>query len=88
MYIYIYICIYIYIYIYILYIYLYKWSLLEHSLVHWYQQCVTVDHVPKCMSCHKAIVVITRRAHCFHDCIYIYIIYTYYILRKTYLKAL
>ena len=25
----------------------------------------------KCMSCHKAIVVITRRAHCFHDCIYI-----------------
>ena len=29
----------------------------EHSLVHWYQQCVTVNHVPKCMSCHKAIVV-------------------------------
>ena len=24
-----------------------------------------------CMSCHKAIVVITGRAHCFHDCIYI-----------------
>ena len=22
----------------------------------------------KCMSCHKAIVVITGRAHCFHDC--------------------
>ena len=45
--------------------------LVEHSLVHWYQQCVTVHHVPKCMSCHKAIVVITGRAHCFHDYIYI-----------------
>ena len=46
--------------------------LVEHSLVHWYQQCVTVYHVPKCMICHKVIVVITGRAHCFHDCIYIY----------------
>ena len=27
--------------------------------------------VPKSVSCHKAIVVITGRAHCFHDCIYI-----------------
>ena len=27
--------------------------------------------VPKCMSCHKAIVVITGRTHCFHDFIYI-----------------
>ena len=35
-----------------------------------------MHHVPKCMSCHKVIVVITRRAHCFNDCIYIYI-YTY-----------
>ena len=26
-----------------------------------------VHHVPQCMSCHKAIVVITGRAHCFHD---------------------
>ena len=25
------------------------------------------------MSCHKAIAVITKRAHCFHDYIYIYI---------------
>ena len=24
-----------------------------------------------CISCHKANVVITWRAHCFHDCIYI-----------------
>ena len=31
---------------------------------------VTVHHVPKCMGCHKAIVVITGRAHCFHGCIY------------------
>ena len=38
--------------------------LVEHSLVHWYEQCVTVHHVPKCMSCHKVIVVITGRAHC------------------------
>ena len=45
--------------------------LVEHSLVHWYQQCVTVHRVPKCMSCHKAIMVITGRAHCFHDYIYI-----------------
>ena len=37
-----------------------------------------LHHVPKCMSCHKAIVVITGRAHCFHDFIYIYIyIYIY-----------
>ena len=27
----------------------------------------TVHDVPKCMSCHKAIVMITGRAHCFHD---------------------
>ena len=45
--------------------------LVEHSLVHWFQQCVTVHHVPKCMSCHKTIVVKTWRAHCFHDFIYI-----------------
>ena len=51
---------------------------IEHSLVHWYQQCVTIHLVPKRMSCHKAIVVISGRAQCFHDCIYIYIyIYIY-----------
>ena len=33
-------------------------------------------HLPKCMSCHKAIAVISRRAHCI--CIYIYI-YIYII---------
>ena len=31
-----------------------------------YQQCVTVHHVPQCMSFHKAIVVISGRAHCFN----------------------
>ena len=43
-------------------------------------------HVLKCMSCHKIIVVITGRAHYFHDNIYIYIyIYIYihiYLNRK------
>ena len=47
-------------------------------LKYWYQQCVTVHHVPKCMSCHKVIVVITGRAHCFHDCIYIMLTYITY----------
>ena len=27
--------------------------------------------LPKCMRCHKTIVVVTGRAHCFHDNIYI-----------------
>ena len=49
----------------------YGYTLLP-AMFHWYQQCVTVRHVPKCMSCHKAIVVITGRAHCFHDYIYTY----------------
>ena len=35
---------------------------------------ITVHHVPKCMSCHKAIVLITGSAHCFHDYIYITLI--------------
>ena len=35
---------------------------------------IAVHHVPKCMSCHKAIVMITGRAHCFHDYIYITLI--------------
>ena len=53
--------------------------LVEQSLVHWYQQCVTVHHVPKCISCHKAIVVITGRAHCIVFMVsYIYVsIYVY-----------
>ena len=35
----------------------------------------TVHIVPKYMSCHRAIVVITGEAHCFHDCIYIALIW-------------
>ena len=31
-----------------------------------------LGHMMYGLSCHKAIVVITRRAHCFHDNIYIY----------------
>ena len=49
-------------------------ELVQHSLVNWYQQYVTVHHVPNCMSCHKAIVVITGRAHSFHDNRYITLI--------------
>ena len=37
----------------------------------WIHDVRFANHVPKCMSCHKAIVVITGRAHCFRDCIYI-----------------
>ena len=52
----------------------------ENSVPYWFSpqwlcgnSCTwaTVHHVPKCMSCHKAIVVITGRVHCFYDCIYI-----------------
>ena len=45
--------------------------LVGHCLVHWYRKCITVHQVPKCISCHKAIVVITERTYCFHNCIYI-----------------
>ena len=37
------------------------------------------DHVPKCMSCHKVIVVITGRAHCFHDFMIAYIYHAHYM---------
>ena len=37
------------------------------------QQCVTVHPVPKFRSCHKAIMVITGRAHCIHIYIWDYI---------------
>ena len=50
---------------------LYSLLSLLSTLVHCYQQCVTVHHAPKCMSCHKAIVVITATAHSFYDCMYI-----------------
>ena len=45
-------------------------------------QYLNILHVPKCMSYHRAIEVITRWVHCFHDRIYVYIyIYIYiYVL--------
>ena len=44
--------------------------------------------VPKCMSCHKSIVVMIGRAHCFHDCMYIYnICINIYIYMHTYIHA-
>ena len=33
--------------------------------------CPPIHHVPKCISCHKVIVVITGRAHSFHDYMYV-----------------
>ena len=47
------------------------WQLMHLGIVH---------HLPKCMSCRKAIVVITGRAHCFDDNIYICIYIYVYIL--------
>ena len=60
-------CILYIIYIYILYIYKYiiytyiQVLIYNNSCVHY------VHHVPKYMSYHKAFVVITGRAHRFHD---------------------
>ena len=72
--------IYIYMHIYIyIYIHMQSWKqcalLFITTMALWQLMHLgtwwTVHHVPKYMGCHKAIVVITRRAHCFHDCIYI-----------------
>ena len=41
----------------------------------------TLHHGSKCMSCHEAIVVIIRRAYCFHDYIYITLILLPWIFR-------
>ena len=68
-------------------------ELVEYSLVHWYQPVITIHDVPKCMSYHKAILVITGRTHCFHDCIYIMLIcdicmlicINIYIYKKTFI---
>ena len=37
-------------------------------------QYITVHHVAKCISCYKAIVVITGRWNSFRDCIYVMLI--------------
>ena len=65
-YIHIYICLYIHTYISYIYIYIYVYAIMKTMCPPGYQ---TVHHVSKCMSCHRAIVVVTGRAHCFHDCI-------------------
>ena len=73
----VYILIYIYIYIYIYAIMKtvcprsYRNRSVTNALGYMMYGCNIVHHVPKCMSCQKAIVVITGKAHCFHDCIYI-----------------
>ena len=41
-----------------------------HALGHMIYGCLSC-HKTKCMRCHKAIVVITGRSHCFHGYIYI-----------------
>ena len=49
----------------------------------------TWAHEPKCMSCHKAIVVIIGKAHCFHVYIYIMLILEYFpgiVLRRSHLS--
>ena len=67
-YIYMYICIHIYmfIYTYIHFLYIYVYAIMKTMCPPCYQ---TVHHVTKCMSCHRAIVMITGRAHYFHYCI-------------------
>ena len=53
---------YIYIYIYI-YIYMQSWRQCAFPVITT-MTLWTVHHVPKCISCYKAILVITWRAHC------------------------
>ena len=43
------------------------------SCGHHVSSCI-VYHVPKCMGYHKAIFMMTGRANCFHDYIYITVI--------------
>ena len=67
---------YIYIYLY-LYIYMQSWKqcvlpvITTMTLRQLIQLGTWCTVMPKCMSYHKAIVVITGRAHWFHDCIHI-----------------
>ena len=73
-------------------------TLATHALPLMMYSCnIIVHHVPKSINCHKAIVVITRRASCFHHyryiyiyiyiyityiCIYLYLIYSVYKFTK------
>ena len=67
--------IYIYIYIYI-YTYIYVIILPADSYIQRKSSaCITyVHHIPKCISCHKATVVRTRRGHCFYEYIRVMLI--------------
>ena len=58
----------------VLYIYVSLSIDLYIILMHIYIYIYHVHHVPKGMSCHKAIIVITGRAHWYHDCIYMLIL--------------
>ena len=58
---------------YIFIYYMYTWNH-ENNVPSWLSPQGlhgTVHYVPKCISCHKAIAVITGRTHCSHDFIYI-----------------
>ena len=55
--------------------------LATHALGHLIYCSSTVHYVPKCMSCHKAIVMKNGRAHCFHDNLYIMLIFLLQDLR-------
>ena len=71
---YIYICILQYCtYAYVYYIYNTNMETICPPGFHHNGSVATLHHVPKCMSCHKAIVVITGRANC-HDYMYITLI--------------
>ena len=50
-------------------------SLFSLLSTHWFIGPATCKHTSgaqvQCMSCYKAIAMITGSAHCFHDCVYI-----------------
>ena len=71
------------------YIYIiYKWSTTHRVFKsRRSKMSITVHHVPKCMSCHKVIVVITGRAQLF-SYIYVYIYKYIYIYIYVYIYIL
>ena len=78
--------IYIYIYIYIC-THIHKYTHI-HTHIHIYihQQCVTVNHVYSSEGLPQShsgdMITRSSRAHCFHDCIYIYIYHTKNLLKS------
>ena len=71
-----YVCMYVYIYIYAIMRTMcppghHNGSVATHAFEHMIYVSNIAYNVPKCMSCHKTIVVITGRTHCSHDRIYI-----------------